>query len=131
MNATVRIPLDLRWRDLDAFGHLNNASTMSLFEEGRIRWLGTLLPDWDAQTSGPVVAAITVNYRLPAHYPQALVVELTVIRAGTSSLTLDQRILLADGSVHADGELVLVWVDRQSGRPTALPAPLRAQADAG
>ena len=130
-SAITRIPLDLRWRDLDAFGHLNNASTVSLFEEARIRWFTACVPDWDAEASGPVVAALTVNYRHPVHYPQTLVAELAVARAGTSSLTLTQRILAADDAVHADGEVVLVWVDRHSGRPSPLPATLRERLGAG
>lgn len=131
MNATVRIPLDLRWRDLDAFGHLNNASTVSLFEEARIRWFTAQWPEWNSEESALVLAAITVNYRLPAHYPQALVAELTVARTGTSSLTLSQRILLADGRVHADGEVVLVWVNRAAGTPCPLPAVLRERIGSG
>ncbi len=127
---TTRIALDLRWRDLDAFGHLNNASTVSLFEEARIRWLNALLPDWHALSSAPVLAAITVNYRQPAHYPETLVVEQSVLHIGTSSVRMALQALLADGGVHADGEVVLVWVDRSSGTPCPLPAVLRERFEA-
>jgi acyl-CoA thioester hydrolase len=130
MTTPARIPLDLRWRDLDAFGHLNNASTVSLFEEGRIRWLTQLLPEWGELDSAPVLAAITVNYRQPVHYPQALVVELQATRIGSSSVTLGQRLLTAAGAVHADGEVVLVWVERASGKPSPLPPILRQRFEA-
>lgn len=33
-----RMPIDLRWRDLDAFNHVNNANFMTYVEEARIRW---------------------------------------------------------------------------------------------
>lgn len=128
--AAARIPLDLRWRDLDAFGHLNNASTVSLFEEGRIRWLSQLMPDWGDFDHLPVVAAISIQYRQPVHYPQSLVVELRATRIGTSSVTLGQRILTDHGEVHAEGEVVLVWVDRSSGRPGPLPVTLRERFEA-
>ena len=33
----IRMPLELRWRDLDAFDHVNNASFMTVLEETRVR----------------------------------------------------------------------------------------------
>ena len=47
-------------------------------------------------------------------------------RVGTTSVTIGHRIASEDGTVlHADGHVVMVWIDRASGRPTPLPAAVR------
>ena len=62
------------------------------------------------------------GYRVPIDYPSKLLVELFSQRIGTTSLTVGHRIVSADGAVlHADGHVVMVWIDRATGRPVALP----------
>lgn len=132
MSATpktlARIPLPVRWRDLDAFNHLNNANYLGFLEEARLVWLQGLPGPWMDGDSAPVLAAIQVNYRRPVGWPATLLVELACTRLGNSSLTLAHRMLDAGdpGTVHADGEVVLVWVDRTSGQPVPLPEAVRA-----
>lgn len=121
-----RLPIELRWRDLDAFNHVNNSNFMTYLEEARIRWFESLGEDWVTDATAPLLAAVQMNYRQPIPYPGSIVVELTADRVGTSSVTLGHRIVSADGAVlHADGHVVMVWVDRASGRPTALPDAVR------
>ena len=53
----VRVPIDVRWRDLDPLGHVNNAVYLSYFEIARVRYAQALLPDAlpvDARTPSPV-----------------------------------------------------------------------------
>ncbi len=121
-----RMPIELRWRDLDAFNHVNNSNFMTYLEEARIRWFESLGEDWVTDETAPLLAAVQMNYRQPIPYPGSIVVELTADRVGTSSVTLGHRITSADGRVlHADGHVVMVWIDRRSGRPTPLPAAVR------
>ena len=52
----VRVPIDVRWRDLDPLGHVNNAVYLSYFEIARVRYAQALLPDAlpvDARTPIP------------------------------------------------------------------------------
>ena len=124
-----RMPLELRWRDLDAFNHVNNSNFMTYLEEARIRWFETLGEEWVTDAVAPLLAAVQMNYRQPIPYPSSIVVELTADRVGSSSVTLGHRITSADGRVlHADGHVVMVWVLRASGRPTALPEGVRSVA---
>jgi acyl-CoA thioester hydrolase len=57
--------IEVRWRDLDAFNHVNNASYLGYIEEARVRWFHSLSDDWANETSAPVLAAIAMNYRRP------------------------------------------------------------------
>lgn len=114
--------IEPRWRDLDAFGHVNNSSFLTYLEEARIRWFETLDGQWVSDAIAPLLAAVQLSYRAPIDYPSSIHVALFTQRIGTTSLTVGHRIVSADGSVlHADGHVVMVWIDRATGRPIALP----------
>ncbi len=121
----------MRWGDLDAFNHVNNARYLSYLEEARVRWLSSL--SGISSLTGriaPVLAASQVNFRRPIEWPNALVVELFVERVGDRSLGLGHRMLsAADESVlYSDGSVVMVWVDRQTGKSVPLPEAVKAAA---
>ena len=120
------LAMPVRWRDMDAFDHVNNAAYLGYVEEARVAWFRSLTPDWDGATAAPIMAAVTMNYRRPITWPATLVVELHAGRVGTKSLTVGHRILdAADPTcVYADGHTVLVWVDR-AGATVPLPAVVR------
>jgi acyl-CoA thioester hydrolase len=126
--ASLSIPV--RWRDLDAFDHVNNATYLTYLEEARLHWFAQIDGDWKTDTVAPVVAAINANYRRQLGWPASIVVELNSERLGNTSLTIAFRIVdeRDRGIVYADGNTVLVWVDATSGGPVALPAAVRAAA---
>ena len=127
MTHTARIPV--RWGDLDALGHLNNAVYLTLCEQARIEMLGDLgAADWD--TAGPVLAAIALQFRRPVLYPATAVVRTTLGEPGRSSLPFTYAISVEgdEDTVYAEGDGTLVWIEKASGRPTDLPAPLREAA---
>ena len=122
-----RTGLAVRWRDLDAFNHVNNAMYLRYLEEARLRWLMTLEGPWMDESTAPVVASALVNFKRPIAWPEDVIVELYADRIGNTSFTLGHRILSAkDTSVrYADGHVVMVWFDKRSGASTALPAAVR------
>jgi acyl-CoA thioester hydrolase len=126
-----RMPMELRWRDLDAFNHVNNANFMTFLEEARIRWLESTGAEWISEAIIPLLAAVQINYRLPIPYPTPIHVELSTERIGNTSLTLGHRIIGDSDRVYADGHVVMVWIDRHNGRPVALPAGVRSAAEMG
>lgn len=126
-----RMPIELRWRDLDAFNHVNNSNFMTYLEEARIRWFDSLGEAWVTDDYAPLLAAVQMNYRVPIPYPSSIVVELYSERVGNSSVTVGHRTVSDDGRiVHADGHVVMVWIDRTNGRPTPLPDSVRNAATA-
>lgn len=117
-----RMPVALRWRDLDAFNHVNNSNFLTYLEEARIRWFAGWGGEWVNDAVAPLLAAVQLNYRTPIPYPADVVVELCAGRIGKSSLTVGHRIASEDGrTLYADGHVVMVWIDRASGRPVPLP----------
>jgi acyl-CoA thioester hydrolase len=121
--------LSVRWRDLDAYQHVNNASFLGYLEEARVLWLESLPEPWRGHAAEPVVARIEVDYLRPIGYPAELELRLEAERVGRSSLTLRHSIdPVTPGGRYADGRTVLVWVDPASGRPTPLPEGVRRAA---
>lgn len=125
MSAAFRTPITLRWSDMDAFNHVNNACYLTYIEQARIEWLETIGEPWVTDAYGPVLAQTLLNYKLPIEYPANIFVELFVTRLGNSSATLGHRIAAVDGTLHCDGHAVVVWIDRRSGKPRSLPDGVR------
>ena len=124
-SKVFRVPMPVRWGDLDAFNHVNNARYLTFLEQARIEWFETLDEPWMDDQSAPVVASATLNFKRPIAYPAQVAVELFTDKLGTSSVVIGHRIVAADGTVHCDGQVVAVWVDRQTGKPTPLPPGVR------
>ena len=123
-----RMPIAVRWRDLDAYQHVNNSVYLTYLEEARLQWFDALPGPWMDDMSAPVLAASQLNYRRSIAWPADIVVELFAERVGNSSLTLGHRIVAADDAsmLYCDGNIVAVWIERASGRPTVLPDAVRA-----
>jgi acyl-CoA thioester hydrolase len=115
--------LDVRWRDLDAFNHVNNSTYLTYLEEARLQWLRHVPGPWFGEHSMPVLVASELNYRLPIEWPKQLAIELRCARVGNSSLTLTHRIVDAtdDTRLYCDGHVVMVWIDPASGKAVAIP----------
>ena len=122
-----RTPMSVRWRDLDAFNHVNNAKYLTYLEEARLRWMMSLPGLGLDDDVAPVVAAAHVNYRRPIEWPGDVDIELFVERLGNTSVSLGHRIVAArdPGVLYCDGHVVLVWIDRTSGRAAPLPSGVR------
>jgi len=123
----VRAPLSVRWRDLDAFNHVNNAKYLSFLEEARLGWMMGLPGQGLEDDVAPVVAAATLNFRRPIAWPAEVMIELFVERLGNTSVTIGHRILDAGdrGVLYCDGNVVMVWIGRDSGRAAPLPDEVR------
>ncbi len=123
----IRAPIEVRWRDLDAFNHVNNSTYLTFLEETRLQWLKHVPGTWFDAHCVPVLVASHIHYRRPIEWPASIVVELVCERAGNSSLTIGHRIVHADDDtcVYSDGNVVAVWMDPETGKPVPLPPSIR------
>jgi acyl-CoA thioester hydrolase len=128
-HTVFRMPVPLRWSDLDAFNHVNNARYLTFIEQARIEWLESIGAPWVTDTFAPVLAQALLNYARPIEYPARVSVELFATKLGNSSMTLGHRIVADDGTLHCDGHAVVVWIDRATGKSRALPDGVRAAAE--
>lgn len=123
----ISFPIEIRWRDLDAFNHVNNASYLTYLEEARLGWLREIKGEWYGETFKPVVAAINMNYRRAIEWPAQIIVELSCERLGNSSIIVAHRIVSPTDPecLYCDGNVTLVWINPITGKSASLPLSIR------
>ena len=90
-HGVYEMPLELRWSDMDLYGHVNNAKIVTLAEEARVRFADQTGGEDQDRESRRVVARQTVDYHAQVHYGPALTLRVGVVRVGGSSYTLRQQ----------------------------------------
>ncbi|MFF5567134.1 acyl-CoA thioesterase [Streptomyces sp. NPDC012623] len=114
----------LRWSDMDAFGHVNNAVFISYLEEARIDFMFRLAPG-DGSPSfsgGSVIARHEIDYKLPlVHRHEPVVIESWVTKINAASLTIAYEIKDGD-QVYVRASTVVVPYDLEAARPRRITA---------
>jgi acyl-CoA thioester hydrolase len=126
----LHVPIKLRWSDLDAYGHVNNAAMLTLLEESRISvfWHGDLKVDGVADTAAAGADTLTligrqeVEYLAPIPYGRdPLDVQLWIGRMGGASLDVCYEVCSPAGAdphvVFARATSSIVLVDAATMRP--------------
>lgn len=120
-----------RWRDNDAYGHMNNVVYYEYFDSAVNRWLidsGALAAQTDTSEGGVigVVAETACRFFAAVGFPETVETGLAVARIGRSSVTYRLALWGAAPEAAAVCRYVHVYVDRATRRPAPLPAALRA-----
>ena len=147
-SQALDIPVPVRWTDLDAYGHVNNAAVVRLLEEARIAafWqapaeqieLGAPRPPAALPVSGAgaeistVIASQRIEYARPlGHRRDGVVVRLWLSRIGGASLSVDYLVLTRDDpegrAPYARARTVVVLIDAESGTPVRLEPVTREE----
>ena len=124
--TSLEIDLTVYPDECDAFGHLNQASFLSLFERARWEMLarGPGMDVFTAQGSWPAVRKTAIDYHAPAFPGDVLRFHQALTHHGRTSFTMRQTARrVADDRLIATAEFVFVCIDR-SGRPTPVPPDL-------
>jgi acyl-CoA thioester hydrolase len=123
--------ISVRWGDMDALGHVNNAVYFTYLEQARIAWFesmglaGGLL----GEPQGPLIVNASCTYHRPIVYPARIRVSVAAGEPGRSSFDTVYEIRDA-----ADAEILyltassrVVWVDYAEGCSIPVPGDLRAR----
>ena len=121
----VVIELPVQWGDQDAFGHVNNTVYFRWFESARIAYLERL-GIADRSALGPILVAISCNYRRQIKYPDTVQIGTRVARLGRSSMTIEHSLWSAANlAVAADGQSTVVVFDYLANKPRPIPDNIR------
>lgn len=138
-DSGVAAELEVRYRDLDAMGHVNNATYLTYFEQARFAYLGALaeslsLKAGPADPSDPrriafgpfegaefVVAEARVRYRAPAHLGERLRCAVKVAGVSRKTFVFEYRLRNGAGRLVAEGSTVQVFFDPATGRSRPRP----------
>ncbi|MGE0705560.1 MAG: acyl-CoA thioesterase [Vicinamibacterales bacterium] len=123
--AAFRMPLEVRFRDCDAMGHVNNAVYFTYFEQCRLLFWRALTGEV-APNVRVIVARTECDYRAPAYFGDPLEITCDVADIGRSSFVLAQSVEHAgSGTRLAEGRTVLVTYDYKAGRSIPIAGDLR------
>jgi acyl-CoA thioester hydrolase len=114
-------PQDVTFRDLDVFGHVNNAVYLTYIENARIRYLRDVLGIESPEDLLVIVAKVHIDFLSRATLGKTLDVGTRVSRIGTKSFDMDHEIHGPEGRVVARAETTLVTFDYRGD--STMPVP--------
>jgi len=127
MKNVFKIQINVRFRDIDGMGHVNNAVYFTYFEEGRKAFFQSLSTDSGLSVFPFILAHIGCDFLSPVKLDNRLSLEMWVKEIGKKSFGLGYRLVdSADESViYAKGESVQVCFDYGENRSMAVPDDLK------
>jgi acyl-CoA thioester hydrolase len=127
-------PIEVRYGDLDAQGHVNNAKHLTLFEQARIYYwieLGLFSREQSFMEIGVIVADVHIRYLAPVRWGVPLKVGVRTSAIGNKSFTLEQCLVDPSGErLFAEATIVNVAYDYVKGASMRLPDEWRSRIQA-
>ena len=119
-------PIEVRWRDLDAFAHVNNAVFGSYLEVARASFWREHFAEGKELDIPFFLARLEIDFRRPLGLDCQTLVGIRVGIIGGSSFTFEYRVE-ADGIVVAEASTTQVMVDKPTGKPQQIEPTMRAK----
>ncbi len=127
----VWVPIQVRYRDLDALAHVNNAVYFSYLELARVTYVERRIGPVKPQDYTFVIARLELDFLAPLHLGDRPAVGIRPVRVGRSSFAFGYVVLeTRHARLAARGQSVQVFIDRATGRSRPLPDPWRAALEA-
>ena len=118
----------VRWGDMDAMGHVNNATYFRYMETARIDWFRSIGCVPDAQGEGPVIVNAFCNFYRQFEYPDEVLLKMYVSDPGRTTFeswaTMEK--VAEPGVVCAAGGATTIWVNFPQQKAVGLPDWIRA-----
>jgi acyl-CoA thioester hydrolase len=116
---------EVAFRDLDAFGHVNNGVYLTYIENARIGYARDVLGIARLEGLLMIVASVKIDFRSRANLGETLEVGARTTRVGTKSFDLDHEIRAQDGRLVAEAHSTLVAFDYGGDRTMPIPPEWR------
>lgn len=117
---------EIRFRDCDAMGHVNNAVYFTYLEQARLAFCRRLTGARRVEDIRFILAHVECDYRIPIRLGDDVETLMTVGAVGRSSFSFDYRLVdREDGRVFATARTVQVMYDYAHSRPMPIPDDLR------
>ncbi len=122
--------IEVRFRDCDPLGHVNNAAYLTYLEQARLFYWRSMWGFGSAAAAalpGVIIARAEIDYKRPAQYGQVLDVRLSLSGVGRTSFTYDYDIVDESGATVALARTVQVMYDYAAARAVPIPDEIRAK----
>jgi len=120
--------VDVRFRDIDAMNHVNNAVYATYLEQARVEYFSEVV-GLDLDEVDTVLASLRIDYGRPIKLGETVEVTVTVPELGDSSIPMEYELRTQEG-VAAEGETVQVAFDPDAGSSRPIPPEWRAEIEA-
>ncbi len=119
--------MTIRWGDMDAMGHVNNASYFRYLETVRIDWMYSIGCIPDPKGEGPVIVNAFCNFYKQLEYPGDILVRMYASDPGRTTFETWGTMERVDqpGVIYAAGGATTIWVDFPSQKAATLPDWMR------
>lgn len=119
--------IPIRWGDMDALGHVNNAVYFRYIEQARINWLDSYRLNIQRDGQGVVVVNAFCNFMKQITYPADLIVKTYIAnptRVGVDTFNL-MSLTTDPETVYAAGGATMVWVDFKAQKAISWPTDMK------
>src|SRR5256714_1288140 len=110
----------VRFRDLDPMGHVNNAVFLTYLEQARVAFFAQAGAATGLEDMNMIVARVEIDFKAPVRLGQEVEVSVRASRFGTKSFDLEYE-LRVDEELAAEPKSVQVAYDNERREPAALP----------
>jgi acyl-CoA thioester hydrolase len=119
----------IRWGDMDAMGHVNNAVYFRYLEQARIDWFSDIDCAPNPKGEGPVIISANCTFLRQLAYPGDIEIRTFLEAIGRSSFETSHEIRRVDGPdiLVAEGGAKVVWVNLPTSKSTPLSDEIRAR----
>lgn len=121
----LKVPVQVRFRDTDAMGHVNNAVYLSYFEFARMKYWETIAGTRDYSKVDFILASAEIDFRSPLQLGEDVEVQARVSGLRRSSFVMEYRILAGKGRLVAEGSTVQACYDYEKARVKRLDEDIR------
>ena len=124
-----RMAIPIRWGDMDAMNHVNNAVYFRYMETIRIAWFDALGLELSVEVPGPVIINATCTFVSQFTYPGTIEARHYVGEFGRTSVEtwIELARIEAPDVVCAHGSARIVWADMKTQRSAPIPEDVRAR----
>jgi len=116
-------PIQLRFNDFDALGHVNNSVYFSFYDLGKTSYFNEVMPEVNVSKEvGVVIANIEVSFLLPVYLGENVAVETAVVEIGNKSFKILQKLIdVGTNEVKSICHTVMVCFDAttKTARPVS------------
>ena len=117
--------IEVRFSDLDAYGHVNSAVYFTYLETARVKLFSRVFQEASDAQLFIVVGKAECTYNIPIMLHDAVQVTVTMPRMGNSSFDLEYRLHDNAGKTYATAKTTMVCFDNVKKAPTRVPELLR------
>ncbi len=118
-----KVPVQIRFGDIDGQGHVNNAVYQNYYDIGRVKYLSEMLGEpYMPGGKSLVVASVKTDFLAPVFLHDDIIVESAVIKIGNKSLTMLQRIKENQtGEIKSDCTTIFAGYDYDRAETIVIP----------